>query len=589
MTAGHTIAADDRSGGGDPVSDGRKLMDQGRHEEAVAAFRRELEADPKLPGHYNNLAVALTRLGRLDEAIANFQQALKRDPDAIDARRNLALAWSQRGRMSEAESAFRDVLRREGDSARAHHELANALRAARKLDESLTHYREALRLEGDLALAHHDLGLALAELGRKKEARESYQEALRLKPDFPEAHNNLGVLLEEVGQFDEAVAAYQESIRLRPNADDAYNNLGVALAAQRKYEEAVAAYRRALALRPHSPLPLNNLGNALRSLGEVPEAVNCLQQAIRLRPDYAEAYNNLAIALVQQGRDEEALAYYERALYLRPDYPEGHLNRALAWLAAGDYERGWLEYEWRWQGKDIRRRGFAQRRWDGGTLEGRTILLHCEQGLGDTLQFIRYGRLLQRLGAKVVAEVQKPLASLLANCQGLDQAVAAGNPLPAFDLHSPLLSLPGVLRTTLDSVPADVPYVFADDRLVEVWRGRLASIDGFKVGIAWQGNTVYRGDRQRSIPLAEFAPLARLPGVRLVSLQKGFGTEQLASRPAAQVPRCQPPGYGPVDRVEPAGNVKAPEGLGTLPSDGGPSLAQGELVPPFSRLVKGVI
>ena len=519
----HLQVAEERSNSS--LKRSAELMEQGDFFAAEAELRRAAEAAPDA-GVYNNLGVALARQGKLLEAIDVFGHALRLQPDLADAHRNLALAWSQRGRLAEAEQEFRETLRLTPDSVQAHHELANHLRAVGKLDEAVAHYHEALRLKPDRSETHHDLGLALAELKRAAEARRCYEEALRLNPDFPEAHNNLGVLLEERGSLSEAVTAYRESIRLRPGADDAHNNMGVALAAQRKYEEAVGAYRQALALNPLSALALNNLGNSLRHLGQVDEAISCLRQAIRLRPDYAEAYNNLGIALVQQGRDEEAMGYYNRALCLRPDYPEAHLNRSLNWLGRGDFEQGWTEYEWRWKGKDVNCRTFRQRRWDGGDLQGRTVLVYFEQGIGDTLQFIRYARLLKQRGATVLAEVQKPLMRLLGGCPGVDQLIATGETLPEFDLQIPLLSLPGAFQTTLTSIPANVPYLYPDVLLREHWKDRLKERTGFKIGIAWQGNPQYRGDRQRSIALRHFAALARAPGVQLVSLQKGYGAEQ---------------------------------------------------------------
>jgi tetratricopeptide (TPR) repeat protein/glycosyltransferase involved in cell wall biosynthesis len=502
-------------------------MKNGRFNRAEAALRRLVARQPGDAGVHHDLAVALAKQGKLDEAISVFDKALKLEPNAADTLRNLAIALAQRGRPDEAEANFSRAVEAEPDSAVCRRDWANSLRALGKLADAVIQYREALRLKPDWSETHHDLGLVLAELKRTNEAEECYREALRLRPDFPDALNNLGILLENQGAFDKAVEAYRAALRFKPSAADVHNNLGVALAAQRKYEDAAASYRQALTLTPDSPLALNNLGNSLRALGQIDEAVRCLRQAIRLKPDYAEAYNNLGIALVQQQQDEEALLSYEKALYFRPEYPEAHLNRSLAWLACGDFERGWIEYEWRWKAKDINCRTFRQRRWDGSDLHGRTVFVYLEQGVGDTLQFTRYARLLKQRGARVIVEVQKSLLKLLASCRYIDEVVPVGGPLPEFDLQVPLLSLPGIVGTTLDTIPADVPYLFADPQLVTRWRERLAPIEGFRVGIAWQGNPQYRGDRQRSVPLENFAPLAAIPGVQLVSLQKGFGTEQL--------------------------------------------------------------
>jgi hypothetical protein len=206
-----------------------------------------------------------------------------------------------------------------------------------------------------------------------------------------------------------------------------------------------------------------------------------------------------------------------------------HWNRALAWLLMGDYARGWQEYEWRWQRPQTPPRPFRQPRWDGSPLAGRTILLHMEQGLGDMLQFIRYAAPLKRQGATVLVETLKLLVPFFQRCPGVDQVFAEGEALPDFDVHAPLMSLPALLATTLETVPAEVPYLFAEEELVARWARELGSEPGFKIGVVWQGNPHHGWDHFRSFPLAQLAPLAELPGVRLYSLQRGPGAEQLAT------------------------------------------------------------
>lgn len=230
---------------------------------------------------------------------------------------------------------------------------------------------------------------------------------------------------------------------------------------------------------------------------------------------------------------EEALARFERSIQLKPDYADPHLNRSLVWLLMGRWKEGWDEYEWRWQLRTVRRRDFRQPQWDGSSLAGRTILLHAEQGLGDTLNFIRYAPLVKAQGGRVLVVAPKPLLPLLAGCRGIDHLAAFGEPLPDFDVQVPLLTLPRLLGTRTDNVPADVPYLHVDPQRVQRWRLWLVAYQGFKVGIAWQGDRKHRSDRQRSAALTQFAPLAQVPGVQLFSLQKGAGTEQLAGCPFA--------------------------------------------------------
>jgi hypothetical protein len=251
---------------------------------------------------------------------------------------------------------------------------------------------------------------------------------------------------------------------------------------------------------------------------------------VQLRPELAQAHHNLGVALGQLGSFTDALASLASALRTEPDNAKVHRDAALTWLLLGDYEKGWREHEWRWQlpsAPYFPPRVFAQPRWDGSFLAGQTILLYTEQGFGDTFQFIRFARLLKEQGATVVVECRRALLRMLANCPGIDQLVAQGEPLPPYNVHAPLKSVPYHLGTRLESIPAVVPYLSADPVLVDLWRRELAALSGFKVGINWQGNPQFHFDQQRSIALLEFAPLAAVPGVQLVSLQHGPAAVQL--------------------------------------------------------------
>jgi Flp pilus assembly protein TadD len=389
--------------------------------------------------------------------------------------------------------------------------------------------RDAVRYRSDFAQAHHNLGVALFQQGQLEEAFQSLQQALQLKPDYADACYNLGIVLDARGQRAEAVAYYRQALRLEPERAEVYNNLGLALTEVDQAAEALVLLRQAIRLRPQLTEAHNNLGLALAELGRFAEAEASYQEALRLDPQYVEAHSNLGNAYKEQGRLEEALASYQVALWLQPEAASTHWNRSHALLQMGDFEQGWPEYEWRWKRPKAKPRQFPQPRWDGSALAGRTILLHTEQGLGDMLMFIRYAPLVQQRGGSVVVECPGSLVPLFSRCRGIDRLVARGASLPGFNVHAPLMSLPYLLGTTLATIPAEVPYLYAEEERVESWRHHLSSLDGFKIGIVWQGNPHYRDDRYRSVPLARFAPLARLPGVRLISLQKGPGTEQLGT------------------------------------------------------------
>jgi len=371
-------------------------------------------------------------------------------------------------------------------------------------------------------------GNLLAQQGRFREAAAYYLHLVKLQPENPVAHNNLGVTFAEQRQFVEALACYENALTVDPHYADAHFNRANAYKAQGRLDEAADSYRSALGLRPGFAEAHLNLGIVLASLGKPADAVVLYQEALRLRPHFVEALNNLGLALAHLGHHDQALAYYQRALEQRPDFADAHYNRALTWLALGRFAPGWAEYEWRWRLPESPPRAFTQPFWDGAPFSGKTILLHSEQGVGDTIQFIRYAPLVKQRGGTVVAECQAGLAPLLAGCRGIDLLVAKGAPVPAFDTHCPLISLGRIFAAGLAPIPAEIPYLVPDAGRVERWRREVIGLGAFTIGIAWQGSPGYRWDRLRSIPLVHFAPLARVPGVRLVSLQKGPGVEQLA-------------------------------------------------------------
>ena len=406
------------------------------------------------------------------------------------------------------------------------HHQAGRLQAAEQI------YRQILAVEPNHADAIHLFGVIAYQAGKLDQAIRCYRRALELKPDYAAACNNLGNALRDQGKLDEAVACYRRALELKPDFAEAHNNLGAAFKDQGKPDEAITCCRRALELKPDYAEAHNNLGTALNDQGKLDEAAAFYRLALELKPDYAEAHNNLGNALKDQRKLDEAVACCRRALELKPDYAEAHGTQSLLSLLTGDFPRGWAEYQWRWETKRCPRRDFSQALWDGRPLQGRTILLHAEQGLGDAIQFVRYVPLVKQRGGVVIVECPKRLLSLLRSCAGIDRLVGRGDDLPPFDVHAPLLSLPGVFCTSLETIPADVPYLFADPGRVAHWRQELGGIAGFKIGIAWRGNPKNPNDRNRSIPLGRFEPLARCCGVRLLSLQKEWAWRSYKTWPA---------------------------------------------------------
>ncbi len=336
------------------------------------------------------------------------------------------------------------------------------------------------------ALEHYNRGVALQESARLDEALAAYETAIALKPDLVEAHNNRGNVLAGLNRRDEALASYGRAIVLRPDFAEAHDNRGVTLYELGRYDEALASHERALTLKPDRPAALNNRANALHALK----------------------------------RHDEALASYGRAIALDPDYAEARWNEGLARLRLGDFRGGWSKYEWGWKtGHRGMERRFAQPRWTGAEpLAGKTLLLHAEQGLGDAIQFARYAPLAAAAGARIVIEAHPSLAALLSGIPNVNAVVNRGRPLPAFDLHCPLLSLPLAFGTGLDTIPARVPYLDAPEARRARWKARLPRAERMRVGLVWSGRD--RPDPGRSMALAQLAPLLDLPGVQFVSLQK---------------------------------------------------------------------
>jgi len=402
--------------------------------------------------------------------------------------------------------------------------------------------------ESDLATGYRNQAIRLSMQGRFAESEVCSRSALRLRPDDIDVLNELGVAVWRQGRAAEAEAIYLRACQIKPDDFRILTNLGLALYEQGRIAEAGELYRRTLRIQPDTFDALMNLGIVLSDQGLFDEAMESLHAAHQLRPDSADVLQNLGMNLTRQGKWDEAIEYYEQALRHRPDFPEVHRNLAYALLCCGDYERGWPEYEWRLKCQDHSGCRINRTFWNGDDLQGRTILLHAEQGLGDTLQFIRFAPLVKRRGGQVLVRCPTPLLQLVARCAGVDLAFDGSSYEPDCHVHAPLPSLPAVLGTTLATLPTRVPYLATDAVLVEHWRSELyraIGIDGdsctkapgesgrcrpaipFLIGIAWQGNPARRMDHWRSFPLTHFAPLAELPGVRLISLQTDHGLDQL--------------------------------------------------------------
>jgi len=502
----------------------------GRLRDAEQAYRQILAVQPDHADALHLLGVLLHQEGKSNLAIDCIERAIALQPQAPDPHYNLALAHQTLKHFEQAAARFKEALRLDPNvHTAAHYHLGNALAEQNKLEEALDCYRRATEVEPHNAHALINQAHVFTRLGRLEDAIGCYRRALQTTPNSAPTHDSLGVLLMRQGKFTEAEQAFLAAIELKPEFADAHHHFGMLLLEQKREIEALRYLEQAVRLNPSDADAHTNLGNLCRVQGLPERGVFHCREAIRLKPSCVEAHINLGVALRDLGRTDAALQSYERAVQLSPDHPDAHWNRALALLLAGNYAAGWTEYEWQWKRRGEQPRKFAQPTWDGSALGRRTMLLYAEQGLGDTLQFIRYAPLIKRQDGIVVLECQPELVRLLRRCAGIDLVVSRGDALPAFDVQAALLSLPRIFATTLESVPAAVPYLTADrDRVVDLHK-RLQGGDALKVGIVWRGNPSHQNDRFRSVPLEQLLPLMQMPGVAFYSLQKGAGREQLAA------------------------------------------------------------
>ena len=463
------------------------------------------------------------RAGRLAEAARCYRALLATGPGHADASHLLGLVEHAAGRHAAALTHLRAAVRLRPEVAHFQASLGTASLAAGDLAAAEAGFRAALAGEPENADVWANLGLALLRDARPAEAEAALRAAVRLAPSAADVRGNLGACLHRLGRLDEAAEALRAALRLDLGHEPALACLGLVLEALGELDEAEACHHAALALRPDSAAHTTNLGNVLRVLGRFDEAEALLRRAVRLRPDEADSWANLAAVLAAQGRlaAAEAEACCRRALRLDPGHAEAHTTLGTVQLLAGQMPEGFAGLEWRWRRQGfVAPRAFGVPRWDGAPRGGRTLLLHAEQGLGDSIQMLRFVPALAKAGP-VVLEVPATLRGLAAGLDPRVRVTTAGDALPPVDLHCPLPSLPHVLGLTLAEIPERVPYLRADPAAVSDWVARVAGLPGWRIGLAWAGNPAYAADRRRSIPPARLAPLGTVRGVSFVSLQRG--------------------------------------------------------------------
>ena len=446
-----------------------------------------------------------------------------------------ALALQRAGRLREAEKICSRLLKAAPQNFDALHLLGALKLQQDRIGEAYRLLRAAVTVNPRAAGAWSNLGQALHALKRAPEALECLDRARALAPDDAGILNQHANVLVTLGRAQDALAELQQVLARAPNHAEARLSSGVAHAMLGRPGEALADFDAVLRLAPGHPGVHYNRGVALMTLGRYAEAVEANDRAVALAPQHAAAWLNRGKAQMQLDRCDDAIASYAKALALRKDYADAHFNMALALLTRGDYRRGFENYEWRW-----RRTGMPPQQSRGKPLwlgeypiARKTALLHAEQGLGDTIQFVRYVPLIAAMGAKVIVEVPADLKPLMRRLDGAAAVVARGEPPPPFDLHCPLGSLPLALHTDVATVPAQIPYLAADQAKLAQWSARLAALPRPRVALSWSGNPSHDNDRNRSIALARLLPLVAGPA-SFVAVQRDVRAEDAAPLSRAQ-------------------------------------------------------
>lgn len=504
-------------------------LQTGDHTKAVDLISKAITNCPNNAGFHSNRGLALHGLKQMDAAIADYTRAIALQPDHAEAYFNRGLARYELNQTDAAIADYSQAISLKPDYVQAYSNRALAFQATHQPGAAVADYSEAIKLNPNLAEEYTNLGLAFQSLNQLDAALACHDRAIAIKPNLAEAYSNRGATLQALSQLDAALANHNQAVALKPDSAVAYSNRGATLQALGRLDAAITDFNQAIALKPDYAEAYSNRGTALQALNQLEAALANHYQAIVLKPEHAQAYSNLGATLQALNQLEAAISSYDQAIRLQPDHAEAQANKSMALLLSGDFVNGWVSYEWRWENKKtgLQKRNFSQPRWSGAeSISGKTILLYAEQGLGDTLQFCRYAKLVNDLGTRVILEVPPALSGLLDKLDGVSELVTQGAPLPDFDYHCPLLSAPQAFKTDLGSIPRAARYLSSDTEKCAYWEKKLGAKDAPRIGLAWSGSTGHINDHNRSIELQRL--LQYLPdGLQYISLQRDVRTADM--------------------------------------------------------------
>lgn len=494
----------------------------GNVNKGVALLGRSLGLKPDQPDVLANRALGLRAMGQFADALEAYDAALKYDPDNPQLQASRGFVLMAQGREDEALACYEAVIARTPNDCEAFYNRGTIYLRLERNDAALEDFNRALALKPDHIQALLNRGLTLIRLDRREDALQDYQSAVHLTPDSAPAWDGLSNALKELNRPEEALAACDQALELAPDDISYHYNRGCVLVLLKREAEALPEFDTAIAGNPRYDAAYNNRGNALIALGRLEEALASLNRAIAINPHNVGAYTNRGNVLRSLDRPEEALTSFDRAIAINPELPEAQANKAVTLLQLGRFEEGWKLYEWRWKCEEPSRaflnfsngtiEHFREDVWHGEALPpGTRVLVHSEQGLGDNLQFCRYVPMLRSTGVDVIYQVPEALKTLMHTLRGDVPVYANGEKLPEFDIHCPVMSLPHALGTTVETIPAAVPYLHADPVLRDVWQERLGPKTTPRIGLAWSGNPKHSNDAARSLSLETLAPLFDLP------------------------------------------------------------------------------
>lgn len=491
---------------------------------------KKLERLREAFGRQMRLAMSHASQGRPADAAKVLREAAIKFPMLPDAHLNLGNFLAEYGRLDEAQASYEKLLALQPDHPVVHFNIGNLHRLAGRWEAAVQSFRRALALAPNDADTCVNLGLVHAQLRQWDAAEESYRRALALSPGHLHAQNNLGSVLQARGLLDDAVACYEKVLAADANNVDALINLSMARIAQARLEEARALCEKVARRHSGNLESRYNLGQIMGMLGRFEEAVAWHRQVVAISPRFVQSWVNMSLLHGKLNQPDAAIADARNALSIDAANAEAHWALSLALLLAGQYEEGWREHEWRWKWAHYTapRRAIAQPQWQGEDIAEKTLFLHPEQGWGTMMQIVRYVPLVRARCAKVLLEAPPELARLMqASFGALADIIAPEGPQPPFDLHCPLMSLPMIFGTTLESIPWDGPYLRAPRNTIDKWRERLsAGGSGLRVGLSWAGNPKQSNDHNRSLALAYLGKLGGLPDIRYFGLQKGSAAQQ---------------------------------------------------------------